>query len=97
MKIIYKKRDENCFDIVIDNHNLGNPVGQVYRNLGEGVKWKIQCYFYPLLDDAENLDDKYFDSVKAARILVSAWERLKAAQMFIDTKEYDITELFGTD
>jgi hypothetical protein len=51
----------------------------------------------PLLEDYERLNDRYFDSVKAGRILVSAWNHMHTVEAGFDTQEYDMRDLYGAD
>jgi len=74
-------------------------IGIVYRDFhrGHGHKWAIEAHFMSLLADYEDLDDIYFDSIEAGRILIAAWNRVRTATKYETTAEYDMEHLFGAD
>ena len=96
MKVTYIEVDSNKYDVVIDNDQ---HIGYVYRDLNKGVKWEIYPYFNPLLSDNNKLNDWYFESIQAGRVLSDAWQRLKNAETLDITDEYNIpwSDMFGTD
>ena len=94
MKVTYKKVDSNRYDVVVNDEE---HIGYVYRDLSKWVKWEIYPYFNPLLTDNNLLNDSYFESIQAGRVLSDAWQRLKNAEGLDITDEYNMSDLFGSD
>tara|TARA_R110000824_G_scaffold5670_16_gene26244 strand:+ start:2963 stop:3250 length:288 start_codon:yes stop_codon:yes gene_type:complete len=95
MKVTYKKVDSNKFDVVVNDEE---HIGYVYRDLSKWAKWEIYPYFNALLADNDRLNNWYFESIQAGRVLSDAWVRLKSAESLDITDEYNISDMFsGTD
>jgi hypothetical protein len=99
MRTTYREIDEDKFEVFVHHGMTKEMIGIVYRDFHQsrGCKWAIKAQFMSLLADHEDLDDVYFDSIEAGRILVAAWNRIRAATRRETTAEYNMEHLFGTD
>lgn len=82
MKTVYRKIDEDNIYVYAQSdefpdHDHETPIGLVTREINKTVRWSITAYFICLIEDTININDTYYDSVKAGRVLVDSWRNIQ--------------------